>query len=301
MRKEGWCLAFLMLVLTACGNRSERMEAYFRADSLNQEAYSMRYRNLAASERAAQEAFHLAKGNSGQRAEALNNLGFCAFMRMDFERASRLFRQALGEGDNEIERLIADVGMMKICQRTAMNKEFYDYRNSAFRRMKRIREDEKLISDARLKLRLSYAISEFYIVSGIYFYYLQQHDESLRAIDSVDVNAIRSDTAQWLYYVYMRGSGDMYAAPTREKLLAGELNYLTSCLMVSRERGYVYFEANALQALAELLNFRQNREVLAENSPGMLRMINVKGLPLDSLPLSFARKALGLFMQYDDW
>ena len=301
MRKEGWCLAFLMLVLTACGNRSERMEAYFRADSLNQEAYSMRYRNLAASERAAQEAFHLAKGNSGQRAEALNNLGFCAFMRMDFERASLLFRQALGEGDNEIERLIADVGMMKICQRTAMNKEFYDYRNSAFRRMKRIREDEKLISDARLKLRLSYAISEFYIVSGIYFYYLQQHDESLRAIDSVDVNAIRSDTAQWLYYVYMRGSGDMYAAPTREKLLAGELNYLTSCLMVSRERGYIYFEANALQALAELLNFRQNREVLAENSPGMLRMINDKGLPLDSLPLSFARKALGLFKQYDDW
>ena len=27
---------------------------------------------------------------------------------------------------------------MKICQRTAMNKEFYDYRNSALRRMKRI-------------------------------------------------------------------------------------------------------------------------------------------------------------------
>lgn len=296
-----WYLAFLMLVLTACGNRAERMEAYFRADSLNQEAYSVRYRNLVASEQAAQEAFHLAKRNSSQRAEALNNLGFCAFMRMDFERASNLFKQALEEGDNEIERLIADVGMMKICQRTAMNKEFYDYRNSAFRRMKRIREDEKQISDTRLKLRLNYAVSEFYIVSGIYFYYLQQHDESLRAIDSVDVNTIRNDTAQWLYYVYMRGSGDMYEAPTHEKLLAGELSYLVSCLMVSRERGYIYFEANALQALAELLNFRQNRETLAESSPGLLRMINDKGLPLDSLPLSFARKALSLFKRYDDW
>ena len=31
--------------------------------------------------------------------------------------------------------------MMKICQRTAMNKEFYDYRNSALRRMKRISDD----------------------------------------------------------------------------------------------------------------------------------------------------------------
>ena len=301
VRKDGWCLVFLMLVLTACGNHAGRMEAYLQADSLNRVAYSMRYRSLAASEQAAQEAFLLAKGNSEQRAEALNNLGFCAFMHMDFERAFSLFRQALGEGDNEIERLIADVGMMKICQRTAMNKEFYDYRNSAFRRMERIREDEKLVSDAHLKLRLNYAISEFYIVSGIYFYYLQQHDESLRAIDSVDVDAIRGDTAQWLYYVYMRGSGDMYEAPTREKLLAGELGYLVNCLMVSREGGYVYFEANALQALAELLNFRKNREILAKNSPGMLRMINDKALPLDSLPLSYARKALGLFKQYDDW
>ena len=83
MRKEGWCLAFLMLVLTACGNRSERMEAYFRADSLNQEAYSMRYRNLAASEQAAQEAILLAKGNSGQRTKILINLESTAFMRID--------------------------------------------------------------------------------------------------------------------------------------------------------------------------------------------------------------------------
>ena len=122
--------------------------------------------------------------------------------------------------------------------------------------MKRIREDEKQITDAHTRLRLNYAISEFYIVSGIYFYYLQQQEASLQAIDAIDVDAIRKDTAQWLYYVYMRGSGGMYEAPTARKLLAGELGYLVNCLMTSRARGYVYFEANALQALAELLNFR---------------------------------------------
>ena len=37
--------------------------------------------------------------------------------------------------------------MMKICQRTAMNKEFYDYRNSALRRMKRINDDRSAITD----------------------------------------------------------------------------------------------------------------------------------------------------------
>ena len=298
---NGWFLVVLMLVMSACGKHTGRMESYFRADSLNREAYSMRYRNLIASEQLAQEAFRLSAGNSDLRAEALNNLGFCAFMYMDFERAARLFHQASDEGDNEIERLIADVGMMKICQRTAMNKEFYDYRNSALRRMKRIREDEKQISDAHLKARLNYAVSEFYIVSGVYFYYLQQHEESLQAIDAVDVDAIRSDTAQWLYYVYMRGSGDMYKAPTREKIVTGELGYLVNCLAISRAGGYVYFEANAQQALAELLNFRRNREILAQNSPGMLRMINEEGLPLDSLPLFYARRALALFKQYDDW
>ena len=38
VRKDGWCLVFLMLVLTACGNHAGRMEAYLQADSLNRVA-----------------------------------------------------------------------------------------------------------------------------------------------------------------------------------------------------------------------------------------------------------------------
>ena len=301
LRYAGWLMVWLLLGGSGCGRKIGQTESYLRADSLNQVAYALRYSNLATSVQAAHEAFRLAAGNSELRAEALNNEAFCAFMRMDFERASKLYRLALGGSDNEIESLIADVGMMKICQRTAMNKEFYDYRNSAIRRMKRIREDEKQVTDKHLKQRLNYAVSEFYIVSGIYFYYLQQQEESLRSIDSVDVDAIRGDTAQWLYYMYMRGSGGMYKASTREKLLAGELRYLANCLMASRAGGYVYFEANALQALAELLNFRSNREILSRTQAGTLRLINDEGLPLDSLPLSYARRALVLFKQYGDW
>ena len=64
--------------------------------------------------------------------------------------------------------LVADIGLMKIYQRTAMNKEFYDYRNSALRRMKRIDEDNKLFVDKHERLRLNYARSEFYIVSAVF-------------------------------------------------------------------------------------------------------------------------------------
>ena len=165
----------------------------WKADSLNELSYEMRYKSLDRAERLANEAWReAAGGTSSQRAEALNNRAFCAFMRMDFERASALYRQASEASGNEVERLAADVGMMKICQRTSMNKEFYDYRNSARRRIRRINEDGQLL-EGRLKKRMNYALSEFHIVSGIYYYYLEQDEEALDSIDSVPLSTLRGD------------------------------------------------------------------------------------------------------------
>lgn len=65
-------------------------------------------------------------------------------MRMDFEQAEKYYQEVYSLTKNELELLIADIGLMKIYQRTALNKEFYDYRNSAVRRMKRIAEDNNL-------------------------------------------------------------------------------------------------------------------------------------------------------------
>ena len=236
-------ISFTVIFGMSCERHMEQQVSYTEADSLNHLAYDMRYKDLSVAMKAAKRACQLAEGNSDLRAEALNNMGFCAFMRMDFEKASSLYLQALKEGGNEIEHLISDVGMMKICQRTSMNKEFYDYRNSALQRLKRIREDEALISDTHEKQRLNYAVSEFHIVSGIYFYYLEQHDESLRSINSITPDVLQGDTAQWLYYEYMRGSGGMYEAPTREEITIGEFGCLTTCLLQSRKGGYIYFEA----------------------------------------------------------
>lgn len=56
----------------------------------------------------------------------------------------------------------------------------------------------------------------------------------------------------------------MYEAPTREEVTIGEFGYLVQCLQVAQFRGYTYFEANALQAMAELLVFRSNRLLLSE-------------------------------------
>lgn len=82
-------------------------------------------------------------------------------MNMDFDRAEALHKEVYKLTKNELELLIADIGLMKICQRTAMNKEYYDYRNSALRRMKRIREESDLFADRHETLRLDYAFTEF--------------------------------------------------------------------------------------------------------------------------------------------
>lgn len=124
-------------------------------DSLNQAAYAYRYKNLDSSCHAASKAYRGVKLYRQGKAEACNNLGFCAFMRMDFEQAEKYYQEVYSLTKNELELLIADIGLMKIYQRTALNKEFYDYRNSAVRRMKRIAEDNNLFVDRHERMRLS--------------------------------------------------------------------------------------------------------------------------------------------------
>ena len=188
-----------------------RTDVRLYADSLNHWAYEVRYKDYTLSESAAREALGIGEEYPSVKAEALNNLAFCAFIRMDFEQADSLLQEVYAATSNELECLVADVGMMKICQRTAMNKEFYDYRNSALKRMKRIGEDEEALKDKRFMHRYNYACSEFSITSSVYYYYLQQEQQSLEAIDEIDVESeLRGDTAQLLLYYYMKGSGGMY-------------------------------------------------------------------------------------------
>ena len=297
----GWgCLCTCLSFFSCWGGRTD--DAFLKADSLNREAYEWRYKNLDVSEQAAEEALALGESYPSLKAEALNNLAFCSFIRMDFERADSLLNEVYRETANELECLVADVGMMKICQRTAMNKEFYDYRNSALRRMKRIGEDEDVLKDEAILRRFNYACSEFSITSSVYYYYLQQEQQSLEAIDEIDVNReLEGDTAQLLYYYYMKGSGGMYEADTPEEVVVGEFDYLMDCLMLSHEQGYVYFEANASQAMAELLKDKKHYDWLLEKRPGMMRIVNRRDLPWEELVIAFSESALKLFKQYGDW
>ena len=86
-------------------------------DSLNQVAYSYRYKDLDSSCHAATQAYGKVNLYSQGKAEASNNLGFCAFMRMDFEKAEKFHKDVYSLTKNELELLVADIGLMKIYQR----------------------------------------------------------------------------------------------------------------------------------------------------------------------------------------
>ena len=267
-------------------------------DSLNGKAYAYRYRSLDSSYKYADAAYRQVNFYKSGKAEASNNLGFCAYMNMDFDRAEALHKEVYKLTKNELELLIADIGLMKICQRTAMNKEYYDYRNSALRRMKRIREESDLFADRHETLRLDYAFTEFFIVSSIYYYYLQQRQEAIDALNQIPEDEALTDTNQLLYYHYIKGSASLVEANNPEERKLREFDKLYYTLRIAVQSKNPYFEGNGLQGLANLMVSPANFEFYRVRRTHALDQFD---FPVDSLmPLRMAQLALEKFQEYDD-
>ena len=267
-------------------------------DSLNGKAYAYRYRSLDSSYKYADAAYRQVNFYKSGKAEASNNLGFCAYMNMDFDRAEALHKEVYKLTKNELELLIADIGLMKICQRTAMNKEYYDYRNSALRHMKRIREESDLFADRHETLRLDYAFTEFFIVSSIYYYYLQQRQEAIDALNQIPEDEALTDTNQLLYYHYIKGSASLVEANNPEERKLREFDQLYYTWRTAVQSKHPYFEGNGLQGLANLMVSPANFEFYRVRRTHALDQFD---FPVDSLmPLRMAQLALEKFREYDD-
>ena len=267
-------------------------------DSLNGKAYAFRYRNLDSSFKYAHKAYQQVQLYKSGKAEAANNLGFCTFMKMDFDRAEAYHQEVYKLTKNELELLIADIGLMKICQRTAMNKEYYDYRNSALRRMKRIREESDLFADRHEAQRLDYAFSEFFIVSAIYYYYLQQRAEALASLDNIPEEEALADTNQLLYYHYMKGSASLNKGETSEERKLHDFDELYTTWRLATLSNHPYFEGNGMQGLANLMASSNDYTFFEDRRAHIL---NQFGFPVDSLfPLRLAQSSLEKFREYDD-
>lgn len=278
-------------------------------DTLNDKAHAFRYINLDSLHHYAQQAFQKVNHYDLGKAESSNHMGFYFFMKMDFEEALKWHEKVYSITQNEIELLIADIGHMRIFQRTGRNKEYYDYRNSALQRMKNIEEDYTVFVEKKERLRLYYAYSEFYFISALYHFYLQQQDEAKQVLEEyekgIDSNAFWSlekenykDDAQDLYYHYIKGITQLNDGDYSEQLALFTFDKFFYTWYLAREKNYPFFIGGALQELSNLMIRPSDFEFFLRWRSSALNQL---GFPLtEKLPLILSQEALSISKEYND-
>lgn len=281
--------------VTACQNANSQS-----ADALNDRAYDYHYRNLDSTLSYANKAFEAASHYSAGQAEALNNKAFVYIAKMNYKKAYETLEEVKRLTDNQMELLVADVLLMRLCQRESHNKEFYSYMQSARQRLQRIDEERQTLTK-RQQQRLAYAESELAIVASTYYYYLGLYDQAADALESLARNKyLEQDTAQLLNYYYVVGSGGIIKDKSQETVSQKEFDFLMRCLLLASQNGYNYWEANSLQAISEHLQNAEARQQLIRNNLPAMKFITPDNLPENWLPGYLASRALDLFYEYGD-
>ena len=231
-------------------------------DKLNTLSYAYHYRNIDSTALYARQALGLSSDYGSGRAEALANLAFVSLVSMNYAEADSLLDEAIALTDNQVELLVCYVQQMRLCQRRSENRQFYEWREQAVSALKRINEERSQLSERQRK-RLAYAESEMAIVTSTYYYYVGLERQSVEALRQLNADEVRHDTAQYLNYLYNIGAGGVLTEGTPEQIHQEEINYLNRCLSIAGRNGYVYFEAQAKEALADhTANLQQAEEAL---------------------------------------
>ena len=291
-----WLLClWSLLFFSACQPKDSEA-----VDKLNDTSYYFHYRNLDSVYHYAARAEALSGNYDGGRAEALNNLAFYYTAKMNYKRASLLLDSVSLVTDNQIELLIADVQLMRLCQRKSENKEFYDYHEKAVRRFLRIDEELGAL-DERQRRRYLYASSEFSIVTSTYYYYVGLERESQQALNKIDPSGdIQKDTAQFLSYLYNVGAGGIITDGTQAEINQKEFDNLIQCYIIAHRQGYKFWEANSLQAMSEHLQPADERKKLIADNLPMMMFVNIDAMPDSLLAGNLALRSMDLFNSFGD-
>ena len=289
-----WLFIISTILISAC-SRPDRGAV----DKLNSLSYAYHYRNIDSAQAYAVRAYKLSDGYSEGRAEASNNQAFVSIVRMQYDDAEMLLDEVLETSDNQVERMVAYVQHMRLCQRRSRNREFHEYRQLADEALNRINEERRQLSPRQLR-RLHYAESEYAIVNSTYYYYVGLEKQSIEALHAINPNEVQRDTAQMLNWLYNIGAGGIITQGTQQEINQQEFDHLMRCFLIARQGDYPFFAANALEALSEhLMDPDYRRQLLADNLPAM-KFINPEDVDEDMLSGWLAENALAIFEQYGD-
>lgn len=284
----------LLLLMVSCGKSAEERVAVSCADSLNTLSYRWRYASLDSAERYAHEALRtaLCADYTDGVTEAHCHLAFVKLMRMDYGTARTRLLRVRKSSRNELLRLMADVQLMRICQRRGQNKDFYDYMESAQQRMRRLEGQE--LSDHQ-RLIWNYCRSDFRLTLYTYYYYLRKEEEARAQLTPLyDHREIfEADTAQLALFCFLTGNQrDMGGG-----LKSEETNGLMRGLFLSERHGCDYVQAKCMTSIAvDLLHKEHPR---ASQLVFLREMLQIPdNIDDESLSFWLCRKALGKLERY---
>ena len=279
-----------LVTLFSCTGHRSGDEPVASIDSLAVRVYDARYKGVAITDSLAAALEKQSAGDKELMMIARNAMAYSSLMKMDYAKATALYNQVIAESDCEIEKLVADVGLMIVCYRVSANRDFFDYRARAVERIKRIVEDAGYLTSSD-KARFERARIEFAIVSMCYFSNLSMLDDMKAAMEMLrEVVDNEEDLALKVYAGMMLANSNPNPAE-RLRLLSG------SGLKVSEDKGYTWLAANHKLLLA--ITLRDNSYLHALLPENIARM-SWQSDTLESLPYVLAVDAATDFWRYGD-
>ena len=283
--------------LIGCSAHHGHTVGAHEADRLNRVAREWSYRNLDSTAHYASQAYEAATRYRHGRSVASNLLGFVAYMQMDYGQALHWFDKVNDESGCELERLVADVGRMKVHLRMADNLAFFNCRATAMQRLAHIEEEVDGFMPAE-KARLRSVVNDLSMVTALHHHMMGQRPEAHAELANIEENdLLRADTVQWLMFQYLKGLGLGIEGDTREQRILRRYTHLNTCLREGREAGYTYFEGIALSGLSELLSDSVRSGYVAQNRPNSYAQLTEND---ESKVFSLLNDALQCLQSYGD-
>lgn len=286
-------LLLSLFLLTACSVSVVDNASTQLLDSLCSSISENRYKNPQTVYWLATELSQKSEPRSEYNSIALNSLAYAAFMRMDYAEAIRLYNSVDATSRCEVERLIANVGMMTLCYRTSANRDFFDYRTAALRSVERIEEEFELLPEDE-KERFLQAKVELDIVSICYFSNIGIENELLASIEKLKADVQQITDVPLRIYARMM----LNVQPTLT--LTERAESLSLGFERAHKNGLLWLKANYRLLLAIMLRDNLSRNYIEEEMPSLIAGFSVDSLVVDDLPLSLAINSAREFNLYGD-
>ena len=288
-------VAVLMMSLSV---QTPAQEAGLTAFDLNEKAISYLWNDLDSAEQYARFAEEVSGRHSDERAKAVNTLARIATIRMDYTQAWQLYSSVQGITNNMLEVVGAEIGLMRICQRTSDNVQFYEFRNNILLHLRALHEESAALNEAQTE-RLQSLERSFRMESARYWFELEQLGQAGREMSFVVAdNLLRNDHDRYLTYTYMRGLGIGLDAYGLQDQALQRLRSLDNCQRSAVRYNNLRMQALSISAICSLLLEYGTDNVLSGVSEDMLARLNASGVQPELLPTQLALKALQLSASY---